>query len=160
MRYHSKVKAVCGCFQREDHDHLHVFDNMMSGDSVNGFIELPFAFCVRFLRKESYCTPSILLFEMIRNITEEEVAQRTGSDIEWMDSAEVDARPFLHYLQYLTYEGLGERDNKLHALRVLESYLCNRSNYVNLYQLETAGNLLGHCYEMEGDYERALHYYR
>ncbi|KAH3842124.1 hypothetical protein DPMN_115612 [Dreissena polymorpha] len=75
-----------------------------------------------------------------------------------MNCAEVDARPFLHYLQYITYGGLGERDNQLQALGVLES-LFDDSNDIHLYHTETALNLLGHCFEMEGDYDQALHYY-
>ncbi|KAH3691001.1 hypothetical protein DPMN_191486 [Dreissena polymorpha] len=52
---------------------------------------------------------------MNRNITEEEVAQIKKDDKQWTDSAEVDARPFLHYLQYLAFGGLGERDNQIRA---------------------------------------------
>ncbi|KAH3820897.1 hypothetical protein DPMN_122646 [Dreissena polymorpha] len=76
-----------------------------------------------------------------------------------MDSAEVDAGPFLYYLQYLTYRTLGERDKQLHALRVLKSYIFDIRNHTNLYHTETAVNLLGHCCEKEEDYEGALHYY-
>ncbi|KAH3691013.1 hypothetical protein DPMN_191498 [Dreissena polymorpha] len=96
---------------------------------------------------------------MKRNITEDKVAQRTLFYKRCMNSAVVDARPFLHYLQYLTYGGLGERDNQLHALRVLESYTCDKANNINLYHLKTALNLLGHCYVMEGYYEMALNCY-
>ncbi|KAH3690808.1 hypothetical protein DPMN_191664 [Dreissena polymorpha] len=156
--YHSNIKAVCGFIHLEGDCHLQVFADMLSGYKDEGFIELPFAFCVRFVRQESYCTPAILLFEMNRNITEEEVAQRDYDEKLWMDCAEVDARPFLHYLQYLTYGGLGERDKQLHAMGVLEAFIDIR-NQLNLYHPETALNLLGHCYEMEGDYAGALRYY-
>ncbi|KAH3815885.1 hypothetical protein DPMN_144421 [Dreissena polymorpha] len=54
---------------------------------------------------------------MNRNIALSEVHQRTYTEEEWMDFAEVDARPFLHYLQYLTYGGLGERSKQLDAFR-------------------------------------------
>ncbi|KAH3829321.1 hypothetical protein DPMN_131317 [Dreissena polymorpha] len=77
---------------------------MISRNCDNGVSEPPFAFCVKFFRGESFCTPVILLFEINRNITEEEVAQRTHTAKRWMDSAEVDACPFLHYLQYLSLE--------------------------------------------------------
>ncbi|KAH3740427.1 hypothetical protein DPMN_047133 [Dreissena polymorpha] len=60
-----------------------------------------------------------------------EVANRLLVETLWMDSAEVDA---LH-----------------HVWRT--------RNQLNLYHLETALNLLGHCYEMEGDYAGALDYY-
>ncbi|KAH3740393.1 hypothetical protein DPMN_047099 [Dreissena polymorpha] len=156
-RYHSKVKAVCGCRHILGDGDLKVFADILLGNTDNG--ELPFAFCVNFSRQESHCAPFILLFEMNRNITEEEVAQRHYTEKDWMDFAEVDARPFLHYLQYLTYGGLGERDNQLQALRTLESCMYDIRNKLNLYHGETARNMLGHCYEMEGDYERALNIY-
>ncbi|KAH3740539.1 hypothetical protein DPMN_047245 [Dreissena polymorpha] len=156
-RYYSKVKAVCGCRQKRGDSDLKVFADMLLGNTDNS--ELPFAFCVNFSRQESHCAPFILLFEMNRNITDEEVKQRNFTEKHWMDSAEVDARPFLYYLQYLTYGGLGARNKQLHAWRVLESYICDIRNKINLYHQETAVNLLGHCYEMEGEYEGALNYY-
>ncbi|KAH3740579.1 uncharacterized protein LOC127850667 isoform X4 [Dreissena polymorpha] len=153
-RYHSTVKTVCDCRRLVGDRDLQVFADMLSGNKEVGFIESPFAFCVRFSRQESYCAPFILLFEMNRNTTEEEVAQRDRVDKRWMDWAEVDARPFLHYLQYLTYGGLGVRDNQLRALRDLKSCMYDMSvrNQLKLYHIETALNLLGHCCEMEGDY--------
>ncbi|XP_052239760.1 uncharacterized protein LOC127850624 [Dreissena polymorpha] len=160
-RYHSKVKAVCAFRGITGDRHLQVFADMLSGNKEEGFIDPPFALCVSFLRQESYCTPAILLFEMNRNITEEEVTQRDYTEKRWMGSAEVDALPFLYYMQYITYGGLGERDTQLHAMGVLEAYIdtCVR-NQLNLYHQETALNLLGHCYEMEGDYAGALRYYK
>ncbi|KAH3770371.1 hypothetical protein DPMN_171656 [Dreissena polymorpha] len=118
---------------------------MQSGDGSNGISELPFAFCVKFLRQESYCTPVILLFEMNRNITEEEVPERDYTEKIWMDGAEIDSRPFLHFLQNLTYRGLGESDNQLHAIGVLESYTFDMTTIINLYHPETSFNLVGHC---------------
>ncbi|KAH3716511.1 hypothetical protein DPMN_059234, partial [Dreissena polymorpha] len=79
---------------------------MISDKCDNVLCERPFAFCVKFVREEAYCAPYILWFEMKRNMTEEEVSQRTYNEKQWMDYAEVAARPFLHYLQYLTYGGL------------------------------------------------------
>ncbi|XP_052241476.1 uncharacterized protein LOC127851686 isoform X2 [Dreissena polymorpha] len=156
-RYHSKVKAVCGYRSIQGDSDLKVFADMLLGNTDNS--EPPFAFCVNFLRRESHCAPFIVLFEMNRNITEEEVAQRRYNEKLWMDSAEVDALPFLYYLQYLTYGGLGERGNKLNALRNLVSYMRDDRHHIILYHQETALNLLGHCCEMEGDYERALNVY-
>ncbi|KAH3794197.1 hypothetical protein DPMN_147728 [Dreissena polymorpha] len=158
-RYHSKVKAVCGCRDNKGQSFLQVFANMISDDCDIVLSEQPFALCTNFVKEEAYCAPYILWFEMKRNMTKEEVSQRTCIAKQWMDYAEVDARPFLHYLQYLTYGGLGERDKQLHALGILESYLFDRRNKINMYHNETVLNLLAHCYEMEGDYERALHYY-
>ena len=158
-RYHSKVKSVCRCIRLPGESDLELFANMISDNCDKELSEPPFAFCVNFVRQEAYCAPYILLFEMNRGITEEEVAQRDYADPQWMDSAEVDARPFLHYLQYLTYGGLGERDKQSYAMVVLESYIRDPRNLINLHHCETAFNLLGHCYEMEGDFRRALLYY-
>ena len=72
-----------------------------------------------------------------------------------MDWAEVDARPFLHYRQYLTYGGLGERDKQLQTFRSWRSYICTRIK-INLYHLETAWNLMNHCCNMEDDYIMAI----
>ncbi|KAH3752943.1 hypothetical protein DPMN_187569 [Dreissena polymorpha] len=159
-RYHMKVKTVCCWRGIKGERDLQVFANMKPDKCDNVFNELPFAFCVRFVRQEMYCAPYILWFEMNRLIAEKEVAQRIKLEKRWMDYAEVDARPFLYYLQYLTYVGLGERDKQLHAMGKLESYTCIHDELKNLYHPETALNLLGHCYEMEGDNEGALHYYK
>ncbi|KAH3751950.1 hypothetical protein DPMN_186558 [Dreissena polymorpha] len=71
------------------------------------------------------------------------MALRDHNEKQWMDSAEVDARPFLHYLQYLTYGELGEREKQLNSLLVLHSYIFDKRNQINLYHYETALNLLG-----------------
>ncbi|KAH3897031.1 hypothetical protein DPMN_021215 [Dreissena polymorpha] len=133
---------------------------MISDNCDNILSEQPFALCVRFIRQEAHCAPYILWFEMNRGMTEEKVAQRNSTEKLWMVNAEVDARPFLHYLQYLTYGGLGERNKQLHAFEKLRSScIFDPRNLINMHHLETALNLLGHCYEMEGDYQRALYYY-
>ncbi|KAH3824641.1 hypothetical protein DPMN_126478 [Dreissena polymorpha] len=90
----------------------------------------------------------------------DEVAQRNNSDKQRMDCAELDARPFLHYLQYLTYGGLGDRDNQQHELTALEFYMHDPRNNIKRNHDETAVNMLGHCYEMEGQYAIAYFYYQ
>ncbi|KAH3840834.1 hypothetical protein DPMN_114290 [Dreissena polymorpha] len=69
------------------------------GAGVKGWEEAPFAFCVKFVPHEAYCVPYILLYEMARGQSEEEVAQRNYYDKQWMHCAEVDARVFLYYMQ-------------------------------------------------------------
>ncbi|KAH3896907.1 hypothetical protein DPMN_021091 [Dreissena polymorpha] len=158
-RYHSKVKAVCRVRRNEGESDLRVFASMITDNYENVLSEQPFAFCVRFIREEAHCAPYVLWFEMNRAMTEEEVAQRDVYDKNWMDNAEVDACPFLRYLQYLTYGGQGERTKQLYALEVLESYIADPRNAINMHHPETALNLLGHCYEMEGYYQSALYIY-
>ncbi|KAH3840720.1 hypothetical protein DPMN_114176 [Dreissena polymorpha] len=133
---------------------------MMSDSFDNVHSEPSFAFSVRFIGQEAHCAPYIFWFEMNRSMTEEEAAQRDNTDKGYMDNAEVDARPFLHYLQYLTYGGLGERNKQRHAFEILEYCILDSRNRINMHHPETALNLLGHYYEMEGDYQRALYYYK
>ncbi|XP_052239977.1 uncharacterized protein LOC127850733 isoform X2 [Dreissena polymorpha] len=157
-RYHNKIKAVCGCRDIEGDRDLQLFAKMVLRFD-NFCPEPPFAFCVRFARQEAYCVPYILFFEMNRGLTAEDLGQRTYTETRWMDCAEVDARPFLYYIQYLTYGGLGNRDRQIDAMLKLETYICDSCNHINLYHEETAVNLLGHCFEMEGDFRGALHYF-
>ncbi|KAH3896946.1 hypothetical protein DPMN_021130 [Dreissena polymorpha] len=145
--------------QVEGETDLQVFASMISDNCDNVRREPPFSFCVRFIRHEAHCAPYVMWFEMNRAMTEEEVAQRDQHSKHWMDYAEVDACPFLHYLQYLTYGGQGERTKQLYALEVLKSYILDPRNDINIHHPETALNLLGHCYEMEGDCSRACYYY-
>ncbi|XP_052273406.1 uncharacterized protein LOC127873574 isoform X2 [Dreissena polymorpha] len=152
MRYHSNVKAVCG--RRKTRDDLQVFANMISGNCEHVFSESPFASCVNFIRQEAYCAPRILWFEMFRGISEEDISRRNFMEKRWMDNAEVDARSFLYYLQYLTYGELGEHYKQLCTLLTFVLYVFDTPN-INLYHPETALNLIGHCYEMEGNYDLA-----
>ncbi|KAH3742371.1 hypothetical protein DPMN_049112 [Dreissena polymorpha] len=131
---------------------------MISGNCEHGFSESPFANCVKFFRQEASCAPRILWFEIIRGKNEEEISRRIFREKLWMDSAEVDARPFLYYLQYLTYGGLGERYKQLCTMRIFGLYVRDAVD-INLYHPETALNLLGHCYEMQGFYGAALRCY-
>jgi len=114
------------------------------------------AFCVRFMREEKYCAPAILWFEMYRSVMDD-VAYRTPIQHDWMDWAEVDARPFMLYLQYLVFGGLCERQRQLQALQGLWN-ICTIT-LDDIYHPETVANLLGHCEEMEGHMERALDLY-
>ncbi|XP_052227075.1 uncharacterized protein LOC127841948 isoform X2 [Dreissena polymorpha] len=158
-RYHSEVKAVCGHRVRIGDRDLKVFANKSSCYTDVGFSDPPFAYCVKFGRYEINCAPFILWFEMNRGTTEDELANRSVNQKEWMFSAEVDARPFIYYLQYLTYGGLGEPEKQEHAMVNLHAYVCGQRNLINLYHSETDANMLGHCYEMEGEYEMALECY-
>jgi len=76
-----------------------------------------------------------------------------------MDWAVVDALPFLLYLQYLTYRGLGVRHRQLEALHGLQDIVTTRDKMCQLYHPETVLNLYGHCCELEGNPYRALEAY-
>jgi len=115
-------------------------------------------FCVRFMREEMYCAPAILWFEMYRSVGDD-VGHRNDYERIWMDWAEVDARPFMLYLQYLTFGGLRERQRQVQALQGLWNICLNRVTLEDMHHPETVFNLLGHCEEMEGHMERALALY-
>jgi len=76
------------------------------------------AYCVRFLPQETFCVPSILHYEMVRAVGDD-MQHRNLLEREWMNWAVDDSRPFLHYLQYLTFRGLGLRHKQLQALFAL-----------------------------------------
>jgi len=89
----------------------------------------------------------------------DDVDHRHGSEREWMDWAEVDAWPFLLYLQYLTYRSLGMQHRQLEAFHGLEDIVKSYDKLNQLYHRETVLNLFGHCCELEGDVEEALNAY-
>ena len=85
----------------------------------------------------------------------DDVDHRTRNERQWMDWAEVDARPFLLYLQYLTYRGLGVRHRQLEAFHGLEDIVTSDKLH-QLYHRETVLNMFGHCWELEGIVQAAL----
>jgi len=117
------------------------------------------AFCVRFLREEKRCVPQFLWHEMNRAVGDD-VDHRNHYERKWMDWAEVDARPFLLYLQYLTFRDLGDQHKQQEAFAGLQYIASSFEDLNKLYHVETFWNLLGHCYEMEGNVKKALRVYR
>ena len=103
--------------------------------------------------------PQFLWHEMNRAVRED-VDHRDHHEREWMDWAEVAARPFMLYLQYLTFRDLGDRDKQQVAFAGLQYINSSGEELRKLYHVETFWNLLGHCYELEGNVQQALHVYR
>jgi len=158
-RYRDKVQAICGCGRM---DPMATLSREEFAESLNESTDVlassNIAFCVRFLRQEVFCAPPILHFEMVRAVGND-IQRRDGMERKWMNWAVVDSRPFLHYLQYLTFRGLGIRHRQQEALVLLINstnvgYVENR-----VFHPETAINLLAHCWEMENDPDLALHGY-
>lgn len=112
------------------------------------------AYCVIFTRSEKSCVPIEFQKEMYRS-TPKEVKRRQQKDY-WMDWACVDAFPFLHFLQYLTYRALDDRKRSDRALHILHELV----EAEDWYHKETIWNLLGQCYETKGDSEKAMLCYR
>jgi len=113
--------------------------------------------CVFFVRK-FFCAPPILHFEMVRGIGDD-FQQRNPNERVWMKWAVVDARPFLHYLQYLTFRDLGLRNKQLQALHSRGVSIVDGIEQNQVFHPETAGNLLAHCKEIEGWFDDALGIY-
>jgi len=103
--------------------------------------------------------PQFLWKEMDRAVGDD-VDHRSHHERHWMDWAEVDARPFLLYLQYLTFHDLGDLHKQQEAFAGLQYIVSSDEERNELYHMETFFNLLGHCYELEGNVQQALGVYR
>ncbi|XP_052787689.1 uncharacterized protein LOC128222636 [Mya arenaria] len=159
-RYDDNVHAVCGCgrrFRSVEPPEL-LSEKIMNDWNYDTAIQ-KVAHCVRFTRFEVFCVPQILLYEMNRAVNDD-VQFRDVTERRWMDMAVVDSRPYLFYLQYITYGKLGLRHRQVQAHRNLINCFRNQEMINTMYHPETADNLLGHCWEMEGNLLEALRCYR
>ena len=155
----NSVQPVCGCFRKPPKNNLsEAFCKYTVQNDSQEQLTKKLAFCVRFLREEKFCAPMFLWYEMYRAVGDD-VDHRSRNERQWMDWAEVDARPFLLYLQYLTYRGLGVWHRQLEAFHGLLNILTSQDKADQLYHPETALNWAGHCCELEGDVVGALHVY-
>ena len=113
---------------------------------------------MRYLRQEAFCAPPILHYEMTRAVGDD---IQHGNRIEgvWMNWAVADARPLLHYLQYLTFRDLGLRQRQLQAFHALGTNIVDGDDHYQVFHVETAVNLLAHCLEIEGQLDDALNLY-
>ena len=148
------IQHVCGCKRPVVRDNLsEKFCKYTVLNDSQEKLTKKVAFCVIFLREEKFCAPPFLWCEMYR-AEGDDVDLRTFYQRKWMDWAEVDARPFLLYLQYLTYRGLGVRHRQMEAFNRLHSIITTVEKRDKLYHAETVLNLFGHCCELEGDAHR------
>jgi len=158
QRLDNSVTSVCSCRRLRNEQPPEAFCEYALRHWNPETLTHKIAFCVRFMREEMYCAPAVLWFEMYRSVVDD-VGHRHNSEQDWMDWAEVDARPFMLYLQYLTFGGLRERQRQLQALQGLWDICLNRVTLGKMFHPETVGNLLGHCEEMEGHMEGAMRLY-
>jgi len=153
------VQPVCGCGRFLPNEKLSkAFCEYTIQNYCHDKLAKKLSFCVKILREEKLCAPQFLWCEMYRAVGDD-VYHRNCWDRDWMDWAEVDARPFLLYLQYLTYRSLGVRHRQLEAFLGLKDIVTSADKLDQLYHHETVINLFGHCCELEGDIRRALHAY-
>jgi len=158
--FEMSVQPVCGCGRSPYNEELSdaFCEYMLKNDDPEMWTK-KLAFCVRFLREEEMCVPQFLWHEMNRAV-EDDVDHRDCHDREWMDWAEVDARPFLLYLKYLTFRDLGDRDKQQKAFDSLKYIATSCEELNKLYHQETVRNVYGHCLELEGNVQQALRVYR
>jgi len=154
------VQPVCGCGSIPYNNKLSdaFCEYMLQNDDPETWTK-KLAFCVRFLREEKMCVPRFLWNEMHRAVGDD-VDHRNHHEQKWMDWAEVDARPFLLYLQYLTFRDLGDQHKQQQVFDRLKYIVSSHEERNELYHVETFLNLLGHCLELEGNVQQALHMYR
>ncbi|KAH3696750.1 hypothetical protein DPMN_084226 [Dreissena polymorpha] len=113
--------------------------------------------CVHFLKQEAYCVPPILLYEMNKTGIESEINEEFAVQRDWTGIVCIDAPVLLHYMQFLTYGGLGDLPRQMSACLALEDYITQ--NPYDLYHVDTAINLMGHCVEISGDLNGAMFLY-
>jgi len=152
------VQPVCGCKRVSSYKPSKAFCEYTVHNYSHEQLTKKLAFCVRFLREEKFCAPLFLWCEMYRAVGDD-LDHRNYGERQWMDWAEVDAQPFLLYLQYLTYRGLRVRQRQLEAFHGLEGIVNSRDKMYQLYHPETVINLFGHCCELEGYLQMALYAY-
>jgi len=154
------VQPVCGCGRTPYNNELSdaFCEYMLQNDDPETWTNR-LAFCVMFLREEKMCVPQFLWTEMHRAVGDN-FDHRSCHERQWMDWAEVDARVFLLYLQYLTFRDLRDRHKQQEAFAGLQYISSSHEEWNKLYHGETFDNLLGHCYELEGNVQQALHMYR
>jgi len=159
-RFDNTVQAICGCNRMDPlvTKPRKLFTELSNEGDTDVLMTKRVAYCVHFLRQEVYCAPPILHFEMVRGVGDD-IQHRRPNERVWMNWAVVDARPFLHYLQYLTFRDLGLRHRQLQAFRALRDSILDGHRQHQVFHHETATNLLAHCLEMEGRIDDALHFY-
>ena len=158
--YENTVIAICGCYRMDPFvtKPRKEFTELLYECDTDILMTNKVAYCVRFLRQEAFCAPPILHYEMIRSLGDD-IQHRNHIDYVWINWAVVDSRPFLHYLQYLTFRGLGIRHRQLQALSSLYVSLLDGLDEKQLFHPETATHLYAHCLEIEGRTNDALGLY-
>jgi len=156
-RYDNTVQAICGCKRMDPlvTKPRTVFTELLNEGDADVRKTNRVANCVSFLRQEVFCAPPILHYEMVRGVGDD-IQHRDSNERVWMNWAVVDARPFLHYLQYLAFRGLGLRHRQVQAFHSLLFSIKDGLEQKQVFHVETATNLYAHCLEMEGRINDAL----
>ncbi|XP_052792807.1 uncharacterized protein LOC128226789 [Mya arenaria] len=156
-RYGANVHALCQCGRNYEEPDALLIESTTDDWNYDTVIR-KVALCVSFTHLDVFCVPPFLLYEMNRAVNDD-ILHRSSLERRWMDKAAVDSRPFLYYLQYLTYRKLGLHIKRVQAHKNLINCFINKDILYTMYHAETAANLLGHCWEMEGNLPEALRFY-
>jgi len=160
-RYDSTVQAMCGCGRMDAFvaKPLKTFSEAVNEENIDVLSTNKVAYCVRFLPQEAFCVPPNLQCEMVWAVGDD-IEHRIRIERDWINWAVVDSRPFLYYLQYLAFRGLGLRHRQLQALRSLGVSIRDGIRHHQLFHLETATHIHAHCMEMENRPDLALRLYQ
>ncbi|KAH3829770.1 hypothetical protein DPMN_102998 [Dreissena polymorpha] len=103
---------------------------------------------VSFSREESHLLPNHVVYEMYRRDKKSEYGKMLNEW--WKDTAVINARPFLYYLQYLSSRNT--HTNQV-PVRNLEKYLTDKLDGKGNFDshIETTLNILGHIRELENN---------
>ncbi|XP_052774685.1 uncharacterized protein LOC128213175 [Mya arenaria] len=143
----------CGCKGRQRTQPTNEFEEKTVNTPFKDMLQKYTALDVTFTRDDIRCVPKHLVYEMFRTAGDEDRQQRHPAfHYEWMDYIVIDCVPFLHYLQYLTHRQLNQHDRKLRALNNLYFYISSSEGHGHI---DTAWNMLGHCYELENELDLA-----
>jgi len=156
-RYNNTVQAMCGCGRMDPlvRKPRETFTEAVYEENNDVLSTNRVAYCVSFLPQEEFCVPPILHYEMVRAVGDD-TQHRHPAECVWMNWAVVDSLPFMYYLQYLTFRGLGLRHRQLQALDSLLDSILDGIDHDQVFHPETAGHLMAHGWEMENRPDCAL----
>lgn len=124
---------------------------ILSTRSLDSLIGNVASYCVFYSRTEMALTPTALVYEMFRSTGHE--ADPDEGRYQWMQHAVVDSTILLFYLKFLCFRALGDVLNQEKSLLDILNAI---SKDHNLGHVESALNILGHCFVEQGFYEAAL----
>jgi len=156
-RLDDSVQPACSCKRYKGKTLSKRFCEFSARNPVQ-MMSRKLAFCVMFTKQEMFCAPKFLRFEMFRTVGDD-IQHRHCYENQWMDFAVVDARPFMLFLQYLTYRDLGARHLQLQAFDTLRNIVSTYDGMSQVYHIKTVLHLFGHCLELEGDMLNAFSVY-
>ncbi|XP_052777159.1 uncharacterized protein LOC128214634 [Mya arenaria] len=148
------VWQCCECRGRQKRQPNNEFREKTVNTPFKDMLQKYTALHVIFTQDDIHCVPQHIVYEMFRTVGDDDRQQRHPAvKYKWMDYIVFDSVPFLHYLQYLTHSC--ERNQPERKFRALN----NLYYYISLSQghghIDTAWNMLGHCYELENKLDLA-----